>query len=104
MQLSGWNSLAMLATTCQPEDTLESDQYDKFKTIVKVCKASGVNFSVLCSTNIDMAIAELNSTSEIKKTGTYKSGVYFKVEDSEMNVDDDRANKTCISTRFLSLT
>ena len=53
------DSLGRLANTRQSENALESEQYDKFKTIVEVCKASGINFASMCSVNVDMAMVEL---------------------------------------------
>ena len=101
--LGGWDSLNRLTATRHPEDTLESDQYDKFKTFVEVCKASGINFTVMCSANIDMAIAEISSTGEMMKTGTYKSGTYFQLKDDEINLVDYRSEEIFLSTRLLFL-
>ena len=45
--LGGRESLDRLATIRQPEDMLESNHYDKFKTVIEVCKASGIKFAVM---------------------------------------------------------
>ena len=103
MPLGGWDSLDRLAATRQPEDTLASDQYDKFKTVVKGCKVSGINFAVMCSANIDMANVGLKSTGEMTKNATYKSGTYFHLKDDKRKLVDDRAEEIYLSTRFLSL-
>ena len=42
--LSRWDSLDRLTAARQPEDVLESEHYEKFKAIIKVCKTSGINF------------------------------------------------------------
>ena len=45
--LGGWESLDRLFKTIQHKETLESEHYDRFKTVVKVFKASGINFAVM---------------------------------------------------------
>ena len=101
--LSGWDSLDRLTAARQPDDVLESEHYEKFKTIIEVCKASGINFSVMCSANVDMAIKSLNLVGEISTSGTYKDGTYFKLTEDERELVDQKAEEICLATRFLSL-
>ena len=68
-----------------------------------MCKASRINFAVMCSANVDMAMAELYATRAITKQVTYKDGGYFKINETERKLVDDRAEEICLSTRFLSL-
>ena len=63
--LSGWDSLDRLTAASQPEDVLESEHYEKFKAIIEVCEASGINFSVMYSNSVDMAIKSLHLAGEI---------------------------------------
>ena len=82
---------------------LEANQYEKFKTIIEVCKANGINFSVLCSANVDMAIDILHGKGKINKAGTYDDGTYFELKREERKLVDAMAEEICLSTRFLSL-
>ena len=75
--LGGWDYLNRLTATQQPDDVMKSDHYNKFKTVVEVYKASGINFSVMCSANVDMFIKTLHVSGEISKEGTYKDRIYF---------------------------
>ena len=59
---------------------MDSDHYNKFKTIVEVCKASGIKLSVMCFANVDTAIKTLHASGNIIKTGTYKDGMYFNLD------------------------
>ena len=43
--LGAWEYLDQLSRTLQPMHIPESEHYESVKTIVKVVKASGVNFS-----------------------------------------------------------
>ena len=72
--LGGWESLDRLSKTIQHEETLESEHYEKFKTVVEVCKASGINFAVMCSANVDMGMTSLHKSRIIDNAdfGTYK--------------------------------
>ena len=95
--LGGWESLDRLSKTIQHEESLESEHYEKFKTVVEVCKASGINFAVMCSANVDMAMSSL------QQSGTYKDGSYFALDPSIRKQVDEKAEEICLATRFLSL-
>ena len=82
---------------------LEANQYEKFKTVVEVCKANGVSFSVLCSANVDMAIRTLRDQKNIDQMETYEGGTYFKLSTKDRKLVDAMAEEICLSTRFLSL-
>jgi len=56
----------------QHENSLESEHYKKFKTAVELCKASGINFSLMCSTNADMAIKELKNLDKSRRLALSK--------------------------------
>ena len=94
--LSGWDSLDRLTTVIQPEDVLESEHYEKYKTIIEVCKTSGIKFSVMCSANVDMAIKLLKLAGEISTSGTYKDGTYFKLTEDERKVVDEKSEEICL--------
>ena len=78
----------------------EPDHHETLKTIIEVCKASGINFAVMYSSNVDMSIKALHKDGTISKAGTYKEGTYFKLDDDERKAVDDMAEKICLSTRF----
>lgn len=44
---------------------------------MEVCNASGVNFAVMCTAIIDMAMKTLFRENKISKGGTYKDEGYF---------------------------
>lgn len=46
--LVGWGTIGRLTSKRQPDNKVKSDYYKKFKTFIKVCGASRINFSVLC--------------------------------------------------------
>ena len=101
--LGAWQSMDVLARAHQPDNVSEANHYEKFKTIVEVCKANGVNFSVLCSANVDMAIKALYADGKISINGTYKKGTYFALTSNERAMVDEMSEEICLSTRFLSL-
>ena len=74
-----------------------------FKTIVEVCEASGINFAVMCTANVNTAIKTLHDNGKITSNGTYKDGKYFSMSDTDRNMVDDMAEEIYLSTRFLSL-
>lgn len=86
-----------------PDGISEAKHHESFKTIVEVCKARGINFSVMCSANVDMAIKILHKEGKISKRGSYKDGMYFKLTDDERKLVDSMAEEIYLSTRFLSL-
>ena len=98
-----WEALDILDKAIQQENILESDHYEMIKTMVEVCKASGVNFALLFTHTIDMAVSILNNEGEISLTGKYKNGIYLKLNDNERELVNDRADEICITTSFLSL-
>ena len=66
----------------QPDDSPETKDQENFKTIIEVCKASGINFSVICCANIDMDFKALQDSNQISSGGTYKGGDYFKLDNA----------------------
>ena len=92
-----------LGTTRQPEDTSESEYYSKFKTVIEVCEARGIKFSLMCTANVDMDIKELSGSGDLTKNGTFKDGTYFLLYQAERELVNARAEEICLVTRFLSL-
>ena len=70
--LTGWGSLDRPTATRQHKEVLEADPYEKFKMFLKVCKASGIKFSLLCTENVDMSIKMLKDTGEVTTTGVQR--------------------------------
>ena len=92
------------ASAVQPDvGVSEANHYEKFRTIIEVCKANGFNFSVLCSVNVDMAIKVLHKQGKLSSTGSYKEGAYFALTSDERLLVDAMAEEIYLSTRFLSL-
>ena len=71
--------------------------------MVEVCKASGVNFALMCTYTVDMAMEELYNDRLITKSGKYSDGVYFQLNSDEQKLVNDKAEEICITTRLLSL-
>jgi len=82
------------------QKVLEADHYEKFKTIIEVCKISGINFALLCMANVDMANKMLNDTVKVTTTVMYKYGTYFQLSTDERKLVDDQAKEICLATRF----
>lgn len=101
--LGAWESLNKLGKAIQPENVLETDHYETIKTIVEVCKASGVNFALMCTHTVDMVISTLAKEGLISKGGKFKDGTYFDLDNAERELVNDKAEETCIATRLLSL-
>ena len=99
--LGGWESLDRLGTTRQPKYISEADHYGKFKTAVDICKASKINFSLMCTTNVDMAMKELWNSVEVTKQGTFDDGTYFILNQAIRGLVDARAEEICLATRIL---
>ena len=59
-----------LAATRHPEDDLESEHYPKFNIVIEVFNVSGVNFSVMCLANVNMAILIPNDSDDVTDIGT----------------------------------
>lgn len=70
----------MLGKKIQSENIPQSEHFDKFGTIIKVCKASGVNFNLMCLANVDMNIKESSESRDLSKSGTFKDRTYFLLE------------------------
>ena len=87
----------------QLDNVSRASHYEKFKTFVEVCKANGVNFSVIYSTDVDMAIKVLYKEGKITTDGTYRKGTYFALTTTERALVDEMAEDICLSTRFISL-
>ena len=86
--LSAWESLDRLNRAIQPEDMMENYHYEMVKTVVEVCKASGVNFPLLCAHTVDMAFKILHEETALKDDNNdalplqkYSDGDYFKLND-----------------------
>jgi len=101
--LGAWESLDRLAKTKQPDDVSEANHHEIFKTIVEVCKASTINFALMGTSNVDMAMKALAKSGKISKTGTFKDGTYFNLSEDERALVHDMAEEICLSTRFLPL-
>ena len=101
--LAAWESIDKLGKSYQPEHMVESEYYENMKTMVEVCKASGVNFALMCTHTVDMAITELHDANEISAGGKWKDGAYFTLTSAESDKVNERAEEICLSTRFLSL-
>ena len=101
--LGAWNAFDKLGELKQPEHVHEVKHYETFRSVVEMCKASSINFALMCTANIDMAMKELGKSSKIKKTGTFSDGTYFTLDDADRNLVDKMAEEICLSTRFLSL-
>ena len=94
-----------LVKTIQPEHAMELYHYETVKVLVRVCKVSDVNFPMLYTHTVDMAMAmkTLHSEGETTSRGNYKDGSYFKLPNNERELVDERAEEICIATRLLSL-
>ena len=103
--LGAWEAMDKLCKCTQPDHSTETDHYETIKTIVEVCKASGVNFSLLCTHTVDMAMSTLIKGGSITVTGSgkFKDGDYFKLTDDHRELVDDKAEEIMIATRLLSL-
>lgn len=81
----------------------EVKHYDPFRSVVEMCKASGTNFSIICTANIDLAMKDLEDNGKIKTGGSFKDGGYLKLDGVDSAVVDKMTEEICLSTRFLSL-
>lgn len=87
----------------QPDDVHEVRHYESFKLIAEMCKANGINFAVICSANVNIAIKTLYEKNKISCKRTYEDGTYFKLSNENRKLVDKVAKEICLSTRFLSL-
>ena len=81
--LGAWTALDKLTALVQPETVHEVKHYETYKSVIEMCKASKVNFALLCTDNIDMSMNTLRNEGKITTTGTYANGDYFKLTDPE---------------------
>ena len=75
----------------QPDTVHDVKHYETYKSIVAICKASKVNFALLCSENIDMALTKLRDDGKVTTTGLYKDGTYFNLTNVERILVDRMA-------------
>ena len=101
--LGAWTALDKLTALVQPDTVHEVKHYETYKSMVEMCKASKINFALLCTENVDMALNKLRSEGKVTTTGLYKEGAYFKLSDDERTLVNRMAEEICLSTRFLSL-
>ena len=57
--LGAWNAIDKLSRLIQPEDVHEVQHYEVFRSVIEMCKASGVNFALMCTDNVNTAMKEL---------------------------------------------
>ena len=81
--LGAWEALDKIGKDIQPENVMEVEHYKTIKTIFEVWKASGVNFALMCTHTVDMAMQQLNAEIKIATAEKYKDGDYFKATDNE---------------------
>jgi len=100
-----WKALDKLGKSIQPENVLKADHYETVKTTVVVCKASGVNFSLMCTYTVDMAMEELYNDRLITQSEKYSDGVYFQLNTDEKKLVNrqSRGNLYCHSTAVTSI-
>ena len=101
--LGTWEALDKLASMKQPDDTHEVRYYESFSSVTEMCEAISINFAVMCSANVNMAMKTLKIEGKITESGTYKDETYIKLKDDHRTLVDKMARKFCLSTRFLSL-
>ena len=71
--------------------------------MVEVFKASGVNFPLLCTHMMDMAMKQLHSDGKINSSGLYKDNTHLHLDKAGRGRVNNLAEEICISTRLLSL-
>ena len=101
-----WGSLDELSRMFQTMYISESEHYDSVKTIAEVCNAIIVNFALMCTHTIDMAMKTLHSEGYIEvgvPCRKYKDGSYFKLDEIKRALIDEKAKEINISIRLLSL-
>ena len=87
----------------QLDDGHEIKHYDTFRSVVEMCKASGVDLSLLCTANIDMAMKDLFVKSKINLNGSFKYGVYLKLNDDGQALVNKTTEEFFLSITFLLL-
>jgi len=101
--LGACESMDELCALIQPRGISEVKHCEKFRSVVEVCNASGVNLALMCTANIDLAIGHLHSKGKISSNGKFDDGVYFELTSDERKLIDNMAEEIFLSTRFLSL-
>ena len=101
--LGAWEALDRLSDTKQPEYVSELDHHEKSKAMVEVCKASGINFALMCTHNIDAAMKKLSKDGSISVSGTYADRTYSGFSEVHTKLVNGVAEEICMLTRFLSL-
>jgi len=98
-------ALDKLGKAIPPATVLESNHYESIKTIVEVYKASGVNFAMLCTHIVDMAMTSLvkERSITVSSTGKFKNGDYFTLSNDHRDLVNEKAEEICIATRLLHL-
>ena len=76
--IGAWNAFDKLGDLAQPDHVHEVKHYDTFSSFFKMCKTSSINFALICTVNVDMAMKELEKKSKIKKRGTIDDGNLFQ--------------------------
>ena len=101
--LGAWSAMDKLTVLVQPDTMHEVKHYETCKSVVEMCKASKVNFALMCTENINLAMETLRDDNKITTPGTYDDGGYFNLSTTERPLVDSMAEEICLSTRFLSL-
>ena len=77
--------------------------HKSFKTIIKVCKASWINFALPCTAKIYEAIKVLYAEGKISSGGTFNNGDYYKLSSDDKILVNNLTEDICLSVWFLSL-
>lgn len=93
----------MLGRAKQLEDEQEVSHYESFRTIMKVCKASGLNFVLMYDAYINMVMEQLYSNRTMSKSGKFKDEVYYTLSGGDRKCVDKMAEEICLSTILLLL-
>ena len=101
--LGAWNAINKLSNLVQPNDVHEVKHFDTFKSVVEMCKASGINFALLYTANVDISMKHLKFTGKIKTGGIFKDGGYFGLNNDDRALVDKMSEEIYLSTKFLSL-
>ena len=76
--LGAWNAFDKLGDLTQPDHV-----HDTLRSVVEMCRASSINFALMCIAKIDMAMKEQEKNSKIKRSGTFDDGTYFEIDDAD---------------------
>ena len=94
--------LDKLTSLVQPDSVHKVKHYETYKSMVEMYKTSKINFVLLYTENIDMALTILRAESKITATGLYNVGAY-RLKESKQVLVDKMVAEIYLSTRFLSL-